>query len=128
MPKTSAFFALFAAVASVSALPSYQDVVVKRAEVFESRAADDSWIDSILSSHNTNRAAYGASALTWNAALVYPNAHSWAQACNFEHRFVTILLQSLRFLTLSDVESGGNYAENLVRRSCFAFFQLPSKA
>ncbi|KAH9485645.1 Pathogenesis-related protein PRB1-3 [Psilocybe cubensis] len=95
--KISTFFALIALITSVSALPSSQSVDVEPAELIKSRAADDSWMNSVISSHNTNRAAYGASAVTWNANL-YPGALSWAQACKFQH-------------------SGGNYGENLYAAS-----------
>ncbi|KAJ4494643.1 CAP domain-containing protein [Lentinula edodes] len=51
------------------------------------------FIQSTLNSHNTARAQYGASSLTWNSNL-YPATQQWASACVFQH-------------------SGGNYGENL---------------
>ncbi|KAH7872283.1 CAP domain-containing protein [Lentinula edodes] len=51
------------------------------------------FIQSTLNSHNSARAQYGASSLTWNSNL-YPATQQWANACVFQH-------------------SGGNYGENL---------------
>ncbi|KAJ3882027.1 CAP domain-containing protein [Lentinula edodes] len=51
------------------------------------------FIQSTLNSHNSARAQYGASSLTWNSNL-YPATQQWASACVFQH-------------------SGGNYGENL---------------
>ncbi|KAJ3807680.1 CAP domain-containing protein [Lentinula aff. lateritia] len=57
--------------------------------------ATTEFIQSTLNSHNTARAQYGASSLTWSSNL-YPAAQQWANACVFQHRY-----------------AGGNYGENL---------------
>ncbi|PFH52217.1 hypothetical protein AMATHDRAFT_57585 [Amanita thiersii Skay4041] len=53
----------------------------------------DAWMDQVVQGHNTQRALYGAPALTWNANL-YQGTQDWANQCRFQH-------------------SGGNYGENL---------------
>ncbi|KAF9476679.1 PR-1-like protein [Pholiota conissans] len=69
---------------AISALGLANPVALKR----------DAWSDQVVSLHNSYRAQYGASPVSWNQNL-YASALSWAQQCNFVH------------------SPGGKYGENL---------------
>lgn len=93
-----ALCSLFAAVTTVLALPTAQDVLQSLMQIafkapdsqiqfeFEfNNTMVDAWTSEVVNVHNNYRAQYRAPAVTWSNDL-YAGTLAWARQCQFRHR------------------------------------------